>query len=107
MRPLTRNIFGFAIACVIMAACSTGAWAADAAAGKAVYSAKCRGCHGATGEGNPSMAKALKAEIKPLSESTADVKKVITDGQGKMKPMPTVTGADLDNVVSYVQSLKK
>ena len=107
MRSFTRSIIGFAIACVILAVCSTGAWAADAAAGKAVYSAKCRGCHGATGEGNPSMAKALKVEMKPLSESSADVKKVITDGQGKMKPVASVTGADLDNVVSYVQSLKK
>ena len=107
MRSFTRSIIGFAILCVILALCSTGAWAADAAAGKAVYSAKCRGCHGATGEGNPSMAKALKAEIKPLSESSADVKKVITDGQGKMKPVASVSGADLDNVVAYVQSLKK
>ena len=107
MRSFTRSIIGFAILCVILALCSTGAWAADAAAGKAVYSAKCRGCHGATGEGNPSMAKALKVEMKPLSESSADVKKVITDGQGKMKPMASVTGADLDNVVAYVQSLKK
>ena len=107
MRPLTRSIIGFAIACMILALCSTGAWAADAAAGKAIYSAKCRTCHGANGEGNPSMAKALKAEIKPLSESTADVKKVITDGQGKMKPTAGISGADLDNVVAFVQTLKK
>jgi mono/diheme cytochrome c family protein len=107
MRSFTRSIIGFAIVCVILALCTTGAWAADAAAGKAVYSAKCRGCHGATGEGNPSMAKALKVEIKPLSESSADVKKVVTDGQGKMKPVASVSGADLDNVVAYVQSLKK
>jgi hypothetical protein len=35
------------------------------------------------------------------------VKDVVTKGQGKMKPMPTVTGGDLDNVVAYVKSLKK
>jgi hypothetical protein len=35
------------------------------------------------------------------------VKDVIVKGQGKMKPMPAVTGADLDNVVAYVNSLKK
>jgi mono/diheme cytochrome c family protein len=85
----------------------TGAWAADAAAGKAVYNAKCKSCHGADGEGNAAIAKALKAEIKPLSASTADVKDVITKGQGKMKPVASVTGADLDNVVAYVKSLKK
>ena len=95
------------MACLILALCSTGAWAADAAAGKAIYLAKCRACHGANGEGNPSMAKALKVEFKPLSETTADVKKVVTEGQGKMKPISGVTGADLDNVVAFVQSLKK
>jgi mono/diheme cytochrome c family protein len=106
MRPI-RSIIEFAFVCTIFALCSTGAWAADAAAGKAVYAAKCRSCHGANGEGNPSMAKALKVDIKPLSDSTADVKKVITDGQGKMRPTAGVAGADLDNVVAYVQSMKK
>jgi len=95
------------IACVILALCSTGVWAADAAAGKAIYNTKCRSCHGAEGEGNPSIAKMMKVELKPLSSSTADVKKVITDGQGKMKPVAGVNGADLDNVVAFVQSLKK
>ena len=95
------------IACMILALCSTGVWAADATAGKAIYNTKCRSCHGADGEGNPSIAKMMKVELKPLSSSTADVKKVITDGQGKMKPVAGVSGADLDNVVAFVQSLKK
>jgi cytochrome c6 len=86
---------------------ATSAFAADAAAGKAVYATKCKSCHGADGEGNPAMAKALKVEIKPLSGTTTDVKDVIANGQGKMKPMPAVAGADLDNVVAYVKSMKK
>ena len=90
-----------------LALSSTSAFAADAAAGKAVYTAKCRGCHGAEGEGNPNIAKMMKVEMKPLGESTMDVKKVVTDGQGKMKPIGGLTGADLDNVVAYVHSLKK
>jgi len=85
----------------------TGAWAADAAAGKAVFDAKCKSCHGASGEGNPNIAKMMKVEMKPLSATTADIKKVVTEGQGKMKAQASVTGADLDNVVAYVQSLKK
>ena len=107
MRPFTRSIFGFAVAVMILTLCSTGAWAADAAAGKAIYGTKCRSCHGAEGEGNPSIAKMMKVELKPLGASTADVKKVVTDGQGKMKPVAGVAGADLDNVVAYVHSLKK
>ncbi len=42
------------------------AWAADAAAGAQLYAAKCQGCHGKAGEGNPAMAKALKVEMRPL-----------------------------------------
>lgn len=90
---------------LVLAPASLGA--ADAAAGKAVYNAKCKSCHGANGEGNPAVAKAMKVEIKPLSESTTDVRHVITAGQGKMKPVASVTGADLDNVVAYVKTLKK
>jgi mono/diheme cytochrome c family protein len=92
---------------IIAALTATSMWAADAAAGKAVYAAKCNSCHGADGEGNPNMAKALKEEIKPLSATTTDVKDVIVKGQGKMKPMPAITGADLDNVVAYVNGMKK
>lgn len=103
MKPTIRTIIGI---CAIAALCSTAAWA-DAAAGKAVYDAKCKTCHAPDGSGSPSMAKMLKVEIKPLSATTADVKEVVTKGQGKMKPVASVTGADLDNVVAYVKSLKK
>jgi mono/diheme cytochrome c family protein len=88
------------------------AWAADAAAGKAVFGTKCKTCHGAEGQGNPGMAKVLKTDIKPLSDpevqgmSEADIKKIITDGKGKMKPV-AVTGADLDNVAAFVKTMKK
>jgi len=108
LKSIVRTIPGIAIAaCLITASAPTAAWAADAAAGKAVYAAKCKACHGANGEGNPAMAKMLKVELKPLSESSADVKEVVTKGQGKMKPVSSVTGADLDNVVAYVKTLKK
>jgi mono/diheme cytochrome c family protein len=92
---------------IFAAMTATSVWAADAAAGKTVFATKCKSCHGADGEGNPAIAKAMKVELKPLSASTADVKDVITKGQGKMKPISSVTGADLDNVVAYVKSLKK
>lgn len=104
---LRKLVFVLTAACLIAALCPTGAWAADAAAGKSVYDAKCKACHGAGGEGNPNMAKALKVELKPLAETSADVKKVVTEGTGKMKPVASVTGGDLDNVVAFVHSLKK
>jgi mono/diheme cytochrome c family protein len=92
---------------IFAALTATSVWAADAAAGKTVYATKCKSCHGADGDGNPAIAKAMKVELKPLSATTADVKDVVTKGQGKMKPISSVTGADLDNVVAYVKSLKK
>jgi mono/diheme cytochrome c family protein len=50
--------------------------------------------------------------MKPLSGSEvqsmsdADIKNVIEHGKGKMKAV-SVSGADLDNVVAYVRTLKK
>ena len=91
----------------------SSALAADATAGKATYDQKCRVCHAADGQGNPGMAKALNVEMKPLGSadvqkmSDADIKKVVTMGMGKMKPVSGVAGADLDNVVAYVRTLKK
>ncbi|HTM51300.1 MAG TPA: c-type cytochrome [Bryobacteraceae bacterium] len=81
--------------------------AGDASAGKAVYDKACKSCHGADGTPNPAIAKMMKVEMKSLSASSADVKKVITEGQGKMKPVKTVMGKDLDNVVEYVKTFKK
>ena len=41
------------------------------------------------------------------SQSDAELKAVITGGKGKMKPIKTVTGADVDNVVAFMRTLKK
>jgi len=90
-----------------------GIAAGDATAGKAAYDKSCKSCHGAEGAPNPGMAKAMKVDMKALSSSEvqgtsdADLKKIITDGKGKMKPVKSVAGKDIDNVIAYVRSLKK
>jgi predicted CXXCH cytochrome family protein len=89
---------------------STAVFAADATAGKAVYDKSCKACHGADGTPNPGMVKMMKVDIKDFKTtdySEADIKTAVTAGKGKMKPVPTVTGASIDDVAAYVKSLKK
>jgi mono/diheme cytochrome c family protein len=87
--------------------------AADTGAGKAVYDRSCKTCHGPDGAANPAIAKVMKVEIKDLKSSAvqsmmdSDLKKIITDGRGKMQPIRSVQGKDLDDVIAYVRSLKK
>ena len=85
--------------------------AGDAKAGKAIYDKACKSCHGAAGAPNPAIAKMTKVEMRDLSSaevqklSDDDMKKIITEGQGKMKPVKAVT--DVAAVIAYVRSLKK
>ena len=87
--------------------------AADAKAGGDVFSKKCASCHGAQGEGKESVAKMLKADMKPLgskdvqAKSDADLAKVVKEGSGKMKPVSGVTDKDIQDVVAFLRTLKK
>jgi len=93
-------------------AASAALQAADAAAGKAAYDKSCKSCHGADGTANPAIAKMMKVDMRDLKSadvqaaSDADLKKIIVDGKGKMKPMPSLS-ASADNIVAYMRSLKK
>jgi predicted CXXCH cytochrome family protein len=99
---------------MMLAALAAGAAAAaDAKAGQAVYDKSCKSCHGADGTPNPAIVKMMKVDIHDLktaevqSRSDADLKKVVTEGQGKMKPIASVTGASLDDCIAFVRTLKK
>jgi mono/diheme cytochrome c family protein len=106
-RPL-RYVIPVTALCGLSALLPLQALAADAVAGKAVFDAKCRSCHGADGMGNPAIAKMMKVEMKPLGAQTeAEIKTAVTMGVGKMRPVTTVTGADLDNVIAYIHTFKK
>jgi cytochrome c6 len=106
MRTLTTLL-------IITALSTSAAFAADAAAGKAVYTTSCKGCHGADGTPNPSIAKMMKVDMKSLGSpevqavSDADMKAIITNGKGKMHAIASVTGPAVDNVIAYVRTLKK
>lgn len=91
-------------------------WAAPAgtaSAGKEVYDKSCKTCHGGDGGGNPAIAKMMKVEFRPLGSKEVqgktddELKKITSQGFGKMKPVPSVSGKQIDDVVAYVRSLKK
>jgi mono/diheme cytochrome c family protein len=108
----TLNVTILVLSFVIIFGCGA-TFGQDAAAGKAVYSKKCQSCHAADGNGNATMANALKVEIKPLSSdevqkmSDADLKKIITTGMGKMKPVTGMMPAEVDSVVAFMRTFKK
>jgi cytochrome c6 len=109
MKATIRNLITASLVCGTASLMTTAVWAADAAAGKAIYSAKCKSCHGAEGTPSAGMAKAMG--IKPMGDpaiqgkSDDDLKVSITKGVGKMKAQP-VSGADLDNVVAAIRTMK-
>ncbi|HKZ52222.1 MAG TPA: cytochrome c [Candidatus Acidoferrales bacterium] len=85
----------------------------NADAGKAVYDKKCALCHGKEGEGKESIAKMMKVELPHLgskevqAKSDEDLKKIITEGKGKMKPVAGLSDTDKNNVIAFVRSLAK
>jgi cytochrome c6 len=86
---------------------------AGAPEGQALFTAKCQSCHGPNGEGKDAIAKMLKVTMHPLSskemqaKSDADLKKIITTGSGKMKPIAGLTDAQVADVIAFVRTLKK
>jgi cytochrome c6 len=97
-------------AIAIMAA--TTMTTAFAQAGADTYKAKCAMCHGADGQGNPPMVKAMG--VKPLNSpelvkaSDAQLIADTTNGKGKMPPEKgKLTDAQIKDAVSYIRTLQK
>jgi len=86
---------------------------AGAAEGKELYTARCQTCHGANGEGKAAIGKMYNITMPNLAskevqaKSDADLKKVITAGQGKMKPVSGVSDKQAGDIVAYVRTLKQ
>jgi len=109
-----KKISGILICTVLGVVFSVAmALAQDVKKGEAVYKKACKGCHGADGTPKASLAKTLKIDMKDLKDpavqamSDADIKKWVTDGQGKMKAVKSVKGSAADDVAAYVKSMKK
>ena len=83
----------------IMTALFVVAFATAAAAdGAATFATKCALCHGKNAEGAKMMPKPI------AGTPAAKVKKAITEGTGKMKPVKI---DNADEVATYVAGLKK
>jgi len=99
------------ITIAFIAAC--GLCFAGAPEGKTVFEAKCQACHGPKGEGKDSIAKMFKVEMHPFSsaevqsKSDADIKKIITTGNGKMKPISGLSDQQISDVIAFVRTLKQ
>jgi len=95
-----------------LTAATTALQAADAGAGKAAYDKSCKSCHGVDGTANAAIGKMMKVDMRNLQapevQATSDeeLKKIITDGKGKMKPMPALSGSAAD-IVAYMRTFKK
>jgi mono/diheme cytochrome c family protein len=109
MKFTVRNLVSACLTMVAAGILTTGAWAADAAAGKTLFATKCKTCHGADGTPPAAMAKAMG--VKPLSDpatqgkSDGDLKDAILKGTGKMKPQ-AVSAGEADNLVAAVRTMK-
>ena len=86
---------------------------AAAADGQASYTKACKMCHGPNGEGNPAIAKALKVTLPDLkskevqSKTDEALKTVLLKGQGKMKPITTISEGEFPAVIEYLRVLAK
>jgi mono/diheme cytochrome c family protein len=101
--------------------------AADAAAGKTIFTTNCASCHGESGKGDGPVGKALqppprdftKAEFKFDTDgdgktgTETDLENVISQGAAAfggsplMAPWPTLSETDKQNVIAYIHTLKK
>lgn len=95
--------------------CSLGTGFATAAepVGKGPYDKACKSCHGAEGQGNPAIAKALKVTLRHLgskevlAKTDAELKNDTVKGIGKMKGVTSLSAKEADDVVAFMRTLKQ
>jgi mono/diheme cytochrome c family protein len=100
------------VSSIILSISVSTMWAADVAAGKDAFAKKCASCHGANGEGKDAIAKTMKVELHHLgskevqAKSDADLKKIVLEGGGKMKPVKDIDTKTAEDIVSYLRTLR-
>lgn len=101
------------IAAFALAPCAFANGSGNAEAGKDAFMKHCSTCHGPDGNGKDAVAKLLKVTFPPLASkpvqdmSDAQIKQVILEGKGKMKPVKDLSASDIPNLIAFVRSLAK
>lgn len=92
---------------------TTAKSAGDPERGRAVYEKSCRSCHGATGQGNPAMAKASKGAMQDLTSKDVQdrtderLAKDIAGGTGQKKPIKPLTEKQIKDVIAFLRTMAK
>jgi mono/diheme cytochrome c family protein len=89
-----------------------GAEKGDAAKGKELFMGRCSVCHGESGEGKEAIGKVYGVKMPVLgskeiqSLDDAEIKKIISQGKGKMKPV-SLSDQEMNDAVAFLRTLKK
>jgi mono/diheme cytochrome c family protein len=126
MKSVNLCTFAAVLAAAALLAPGAALAAGDAAAGKVLFTTNCESCHGPLGKGDGPVGAALtppprdfsKAEFKFDTDkdgktgTDADLKNVIQKGGAAfggsplMAPWPTLSDADINNLIAYIRTLK-
>lgn len=115
-----RNYLFVAVTTVLMAA--SPAFGADLEKGKALFAARCAMCHGEKGAGDGPVAATIPESQKPRNLTTGANKYVTDDAKlaellakggaavglsVMMPPQPDLKAQDIQDLIAFVNSLKK
>jgi len=109
MKINALRFFSAAAILTLLGVCASSSLAQDA---PATYKAKCAGCHGADGKGNPAMVKSLgvrdfsSSEVQ--KETDTELIGIIQNGKNKMPSYAKSLKADqIKGMVAYIRDLAK
>jgi mono/diheme cytochrome c family protein len=124
---MNRILIALAVTMSLALLSLPGTAAADAAAGKAPFEANCASCHGTSGKGDGPVGAALNPPPRDFTKGDfkfdangdgtpgedADLVLVIQrgamayGGSPLMAPWPTLTAAQVTDIVAHIRSLKE
>lgn len=104
-----KKLLFLLVAASVVLACGAVVFSADASHGKEVYAAQnCKLCHSINKVGNPKYPlddAASKLNAEQIRKWIVTPKEM--DPKTTMKAYPSLPAKDLDDLVAYMQSLKK